>query len=128
MRSSAGVGMTPPKVEGAAKPTSSVMMSRMFGAPFGGTTRGGHQGFDCAALSSIWPPNFGGGGGSTRPSIVDVALGDPGAPVVCSRFGVTGAAAGTPTDCCALAAPSDATTVTPAAKSRPSAVLALVLT
>ena len=41
MRSSAGVGMTPPKVEGAPKPTSSVMMSRMFGAPLGGTTLAG---------------------------------------------------------------------------------------
>jgi len=30
--------MTPPNVLGAAKPTSSVMISRMFGAPFGGTT------------------------------------------------------------------------------------------
>jgi hypothetical protein len=36
MRSSVGVGMTPPNVLGAAKPTSSVMISRMFGAPFGG--------------------------------------------------------------------------------------------
>ncbi len=45
--------MTPPKVEGAAKPTSSVMISRMFGAPFGGTTRAGQPGLDCAAFSSI---------------------------------------------------------------------------
>ena len=36
--------MTPPKVEGAPKPTSSVMISRMFGAPFGGTTRAGQAG------------------------------------------------------------------------------------
>ena len=64
MRSSVGVGITPPKVDGAAKPTSSVMISRMFGAPFGGTTRAGHYGFDCAALSSISPPNGCGGGGS----------------------------------------------------------------
>ena len=64
MRSRAGVGMTPPKVLGAPKPTSSVMISRTLGAPLGGTTRGGHQGFDCAALPSILPPNFGGGGGS----------------------------------------------------------------
>ena len=27
------------------------------GAPLGGTTRGGHQGFDCAAFSLITPPN-----------------------------------------------------------------------
>ena len=82
MRSSDGVGMTPPKVDGAAKPTSSVMMRRMFGAPFGGTTRAGQYGFDCAALSSISPPNFCGGGGSTWPSIVVVASGAPGVPVI----------------------------------------------
>ena len=58
-----GVGMTPPKVDGAPKPTSSVMISRIFGAPFGGTTRAGHAGFDCAALRLISPSNFCGGGG-----------------------------------------------------------------
>ena len=88
MRSSAGVGMTPPKVLGAPKPTSSVMISSTLGAPLGGTTRGGQQGFDCAALRSILPPNFGGGGGSCLPSMVVVALGEPGTPVVC---GLTGA-------------------------------------
>ena len=40
MRLSAGVGMTPPNVLGAAKPTSSVMISKMLGAPFGSTTWG----------------------------------------------------------------------------------------
>ena len=49
--------MTPPKVLGAPKPWSSVMMSSTLGAPFGGTTRGGHQGFDSEALSLITPPN-----------------------------------------------------------------------
>jgi hypothetical protein len=78
-----GVGMTPPKVPGAPKPTSSVMMSNTFGAPFGGTTRGGHQGVDCEALSLITPPNFGSGGGSCFPVIVVVASGEPGAPVIC---------------------------------------------
>ena len=63
IRSSAGVGITPPKVDGAAKPTSSVMISRIFGAPFGGTTRAGHAGFDWAAFSSISPLNGCGGGG-----------------------------------------------------------------
>src|SRR5579862_7226234 len=63
MRSSAGVGMTPPKVEGAPKPTSSVMISRMLGAPLGGATWGGHQGLDCAALGWITPPNLSGGAG-----------------------------------------------------------------
>ena len=46
MRSMVGVGMTPPKVLGAPKPESSVMISKTFGAPFGGTTRGAHHGFD----------------------------------------------------------------------------------
>ena len=37
------------------------MMSRMFGAPFGGTTRGGHQGLESETLSLITPPNGNGG-------------------------------------------------------------------
>src|SRR5215472_16007254 len=83
MRSMAGVGMTPPKVPGAPKPSSSVMMSSTLGAPFGGTTRGGHHGVDSDAFSLITPPNFGSGGVSCCPSIVVVALGDPGTPVTC---------------------------------------------
>src|SRR5271170_6412157 len=59
------------------------MMSRTLGAPLGGTTRGGHQGVESLALSLITPPNFGGGGGSCLPSIVVVALGEPGVPVIC---------------------------------------------
>src|SRR5215469_3790742 len=54
-RSSAGVGITPPKVLAAPKPVSSVMISRTFGAPLGGTTRGGHHGLDWRALRSIVP-------------------------------------------------------------------------
>src|ERR1700745_2798717 len=65
------------------KPTSSVIMSRMFGALFGGTIRAGQAGLDCRALSSIEPPNGGGGAGRYLPSIVVVALGEPGVPVVC---------------------------------------------
>jgi hypothetical protein len=75
--------MTPPKVLGAPKPWSSVMMSNTLGAPFGGTTRGVHQGVDSEAFSLITPPNFGSGGGSCFPSSVVVALGEPGAPVIC---------------------------------------------
>ena len=33
------------------------------------------------------PPNFGGGGGSCLPSMVVVALGEPGAPVTCCATG-----------------------------------------
>ena len=90
MRSRAGVGTTPPKVPGAPKPTSSVMMSSTLGAPFGGTMRGAHQAFDSEAFSLITPPNFGSGGGSCFPSMVVVASGEPGTPVVC--WAVTGTA------------------------------------
>src|SRR6476619_1952461 len=83
MRSSAGVGTTPPNVPGAPKPLSSVMMSSTLGAPFGGTTRGAHQAFDSEAFSLITPPNFGSGDGSCLPSRVVVAPGEPGTPVTC---------------------------------------------
>src|SRR6185312_16331720 len=83
MRSMAGVGMTPPKVLGAPKPWSSVMMSRTLGAPFGGTTRGAHQAVDSEAFWLITPPNFGSGDGSCLPSRVVVARGEPGTPVTC---------------------------------------------
>src|SRR4030095_9739198 len=99
MRSIAGVGITPPKVLGAPKPASSVMMSNTLGAPFGGTTRGAHHAFDSDALSLMTPPKLGGGGGSCFPVIVGVALGgggvscfpvivvvalgEPGVPVMC---------------------------------------------
>src|SRR5262245_3780895 len=59
------------------------MMSKMFGASLAGTTRGGHHGFDCCAVSLIMPPNLMSGAGSCLPLIVVVALGEPGVPVVC---------------------------------------------
>ena len=77
MRSRAGVGTTPPNVLGAPNPASSVMMSSTLGAPFGGTTRGGHHAFDSEAFSLITPPNFGSGGGSCFPLMVVVALANP---------------------------------------------------
>src|SRR5271167_1295688 len=83
MRSIAGVGTTPPNVPGAPKPTSSVMMSNTLGAPFGGTTVGGHQGVDSVAFSLITPPNAGSGGGSCLPLIVVVVWGAPRTPVTC---------------------------------------------
>src|SRR5450755_3394058 len=57
------------------------MMSSTFGAPFGGTTRGGHHGVDSVARCLITPPNFAGGAGSCFPSIVVVALAEPSWPV-----------------------------------------------
>ncbi len=59
------------------------MMSRMLGAPFGGTTRGGHQGVESLTLSLITPPNGIGGGGICFPSMVTVASGEPGVPLIC---------------------------------------------
>src|SRR5437762_6520716 len=59
------------------------MMSRMLGAPLGGTTVGGHHGLESVAVSLITPPNFGSGGGICLPSMVVVAPGEPGVPVVC---------------------------------------------
>src|SRR6266853_731309 len=84
MRSSAGVGTTPPNVPGAPNPLSSVMISSTLGAPFGGTTRGAHQDFDSEAFSLITPPNFGSDGGSCFPLMVVVAPGEPNSPVTCS--------------------------------------------
>src|SRR4249920_398597 len=59
------------------------MMSSTLGAPLGGVTGGGQYGFESLALSLISPPNFIGGGGICFPSIVTVALGEPGTPVIC---------------------------------------------
>ena len=59
------------------------MISSTFGAPFGGTTVGGHQGFEFLASRLMVPPNAGGAAGSDWPSIVDVALGEPSVPVTC---------------------------------------------
>jgi len=83
MRSRFGVGITPPNVLETPNPVSSVMISRMFGASLGGTTRAGQYGVDCAALRSILPRNCCGGGGSCCPGIVIVAPGEPGLPLVC---------------------------------------------
>src|ERR1043166_2970487 len=63
------------------------MIRRMLGALLGGTTVGGHHGLESVAVSLITPPNFGSGGGSCFPSMVVVAPGEPGVPVVwiCAR-------------------------------------------
>src|SRR5206468_731833 len=82
MRSSTGVGMTPPKVLETPKPWSSVMISSTLGAPLGGTTRAGQYGLESLALSLMTPPNFAGGAGTWLPLIVVVALGEPGVPVI----------------------------------------------
>src|SRR5262245_45600809 len=58
------------------------MMSSTLGAPLGGTTLAGQAGLDSLASSLITPRKGCGGGGSCSPSIVVVALGEPGVPVV----------------------------------------------
>src|SRR6476646_9439602 len=59
------------------------MISNTLGAPLGGTTVGGQYGLDSWASILIVPPNGPGGGGRYLPSIVVVALGEPGVPVIC---------------------------------------------
>src|SRR5262245_35533085 len=60
-----GVGIGPPNVLEAPKPTSSVRISRMFGAPFGACTSLGKSGLESFAVSPILPWNFGSGLGRT---------------------------------------------------------------
>jgi hypothetical protein len=59
------------------------MMSRILGAPLGGTIRAGQYGFESLALRLMVPPNFCSGAGRYLPSMVVVDPGDPGVPVVC---------------------------------------------
>src|SRR6516164_4122448 len=59
------------------------MMSKMLGAPLRGTTVGGQYGLESLASMLIVPLNGAGGGGRYLPSMVVVALGEPGVPVVC---------------------------------------------
>src|SRR4029077_1716443 len=80
----------PPKVLLTPYPWSSVRMSSTLGAPFGGTTRGGHHVFESLTSSLITPPNFGSGAGIWLPLIVVVALGAPEVPVTtCPAAGAT---------------------------------------
>src|SRR5580704_11779059 len=68
------------------------MIKSTLGAPFGGTICGGQDGLESLALRLMTPPNFGAGFGMYFPSIVVVALGEPGAPLVCSPPLVGGSA------------------------------------
>src|SRR5262245_4546354 len=87
------------------------MMRRTFGAPLGGTTDGGQYDLESLAFSLITPPNFGGGGGSCLPSIVVVALGDPGCAVFRSS--------------CLVACCADTTSASPDANSATSRMVLL---
>src|SRR5262244_546879 len=59
------------------------MISKTLGAPFGGTTLAGQNGLESFESKLIVPPKGGAGGGRCFPSIVVVASGEPGVPVVC---------------------------------------------
>src|SRR5262245_20542712 len=60
-----GVGIGPPNVLDAPKPTSSVMMSSTFGAPFGAWTSLGKSGVEPLTVRPILPWNGGSGFGRT---------------------------------------------------------------
>ena len=64
------------------------MISRMLGAPLGGTMRGAHHGVDVSASSLITPPKGVVGAGSCVPSMVVVAPGLPSSPVTCWAIAV----------------------------------------
>src|SRR5262245_19971136 len=59
------------------------MISKMLGAPFGGTTVAGQDGVESLASKLIVPLKGDAAGGRYFPSIVVVASGEPGVPVVC---------------------------------------------
>src|SRR5215831_3014838 len=67
MRSSEGVGITPPNAESTAKSISSVMISRMLGAPLGGTTRAGQSRLRLRGIQVGLDPKGCCGGGTLKP-------------------------------------------------------------
>src|SRR5262249_48247765 len=91
--SSAGVGMTPPKVEGAPKPTSSVKINSIFGAPSGAATAAGQPATLSFAFGIIVPLNGGVGVGNTGLSGNSTALGAPGVPRNCCAWAAVPATA-----------------------------------
>ena len=58
--------MTPPNVDGAPNPTSSVRIRSTFGAPAGAAIAGGHPAVLSLALGMIVPLKGGVGTGNTR--------------------------------------------------------------
>src|SRR5208337_4287601 len=71
--------------EGAADTVAGIVShdQQHVGCALGRHYSGGHHGFESWAFSLITPPNGNGGGGSCLPSMVVVALGEPGTPVIC---------------------------------------------
>jgi hypothetical protein len=69
-----GVGIGPPKVLLAPKPTSSVMMSSMLGAPCGALTCWGKSRVESWTVAPMWPLKGGSGRGITL-ALVGILLG-----------------------------------------------------
>lgn len=67
MFANAGVGTGPPKTEDAPNPTSSVMISKIFGAPSGASIAVGKYGVEFATVKPIWPKNGDSRDGSEDP-------------------------------------------------------------
>src|SRR5262245_32555540 len=73
-RSKLGVCIGPPKVLLAPNPTSSVRISRTFGAPLGASTPFGKSGLESLTVRSILPPKEGSGLGRTSSAEASVAI------------------------------------------------------
>jgi hypothetical protein len=68
------VGIGPPKVEEAAKPTSSVRITRIFGAPFGAETPFGKSGVESLEVRPIFPLKDCSGLGKTSWAVAEKVL------------------------------------------------------
>jgi hypothetical protein len=83
--------MTPPKVDGAPKPTSSVMISRTLGAFSGAPSVGGQAGVLSRAEGLMVPAKGAGGCGRTREFGNSTAVAEPGVPRrSCAAAGASG--------------------------------------
>src|SRR5208283_1151984 len=82
-----GVGIGPPNVLLAPKPTSSVRISKMLGAPFGALTSPGKSGVESLGVNPMCPLN--GGAGRGKVSWAFVGIKHPNANTVIINFGST---------------------------------------
>src|SRR5215831_19881131 len=90
-----GVGIGPPKVLEAPKPTSSVRIKRTFGAPCGAWTSFGKSGVDPLTVRPILPLNGGSGWGNTS-GARGVCVTCPADPPCCAKVAVSRSAAKAP--------------------------------
>src|SRR5208282_2193600 len=85
-----GVGIGPPKALLAAKPTSSVRMSSMFGAPLGALISGGKSRVESRTVGPIWPLKGAAGSGRTscaRQTLIVAKKTDTSTPVIAQLDG-----------------------------------------